>query len=783
MPSSIHFGAILLSVAFLSSSTTTLAIVDANDNGMSDVWEAVFSARNIDPLADSDGDGSSNRDESVAGTNPFDAASVLRLQIDPLNGGSFTISCPLPNAKKYDVFHTEDLANPDWQPIASIVTDDPFTYTDHVDASRGFYRVRVSDFDQDDNNLSDWEEARTIVDTQSGILRVLSTGESVIPEGSAGNPSTVYKIATLSRVTNKAWPVPATVRISREGDDLGQKNVFLGFSEPAYGSPDFDLTWKTSGMSAVNYGGSNYRITFPQNVRDVYFEITAKSGTGGSDILLNIEAYGGGLTYEAPDRVGVYILNDDGSFLENLDGNMASRFLSQATFGATRGEIDHVKQIGIPTWIDEQIALPPTLHKTYTDELLRPYTYDSNGNLLPQSNIAARETTYFYICKRTTHTAFFDAAVHGDDQLRQRVAWALAQIFVISFNDGSLQPYHEGRAIFHDIFVRNAFGNFRDIIDEVSYNPMMAQYLTYMRSRKADPATGSAPDENYARELMQLFTIGLWELNPDGSRILDENDDPIPTYDNDDITELSRVFTGMTWGGPLVPAWHSANLNRYTVEDGSSAPGDNYYFFENYAPGFVIQPEQNPMVFFDGTKQTNGTYRGYLKSGTRIHYYDHAAKTLFNQGFRPGHPVSIPKNIGAEASLDIALDALFNHPNTGPFICRQLIQRLVKSNPSPTYIQDIAGVFADNGSSERGDLGAAITAILTHPEARSFSDFSNPEGGKLREPYIRLTNLARLLSFDSTDPEGLTLFTAVGGSLGQEPGNSPSVFNFYSPDY
>ncbi|MGB3625883.1 MAG: DUF1800 family protein, partial [Henriciella sp.] len=342
-----------------------------------------------------------------------------------------------------------------------------------------------------------------------------------------------------------------------------------------------------------------------------------------------------------------------------------------------------------------------------------------------------------------THS-FWMNAIGGDDQLRQRTAFALSQIFVISGSEmASDQLFIRPTAVAHfqDVLVENAFGNFRDLLHDVTYSPAMAMYLTYLKSEKADPETGRMPDENYAREVMQLFTIGLNELNPDGTLKLDGNGDPIETYSTSDVTEMAKVFTGLSLDTPV--------------------------FYSKLNP-----PDQDalyrPLVMFD-------------------HKHSSEPKRIFG--------TVIPANTPGEQSIDMALDTLFEHPNVGPFISRQLIQRFVTSNPDPAYVARVAAAFERGtyelpdgtvvGTTGRGDMKAVIAAVLMDEEARSDAARRDPTYGKIREPVLRFTHWARAFNASQLSPwDSWMLFnTALPEALYQGPYKSQSVFNFYRPGY
>lgn len=332
--------------------------------------------------------------------------------------------------------------------------------------------------------------------------------------------------------------------------------------------------------------------------------------------------------------------------------------------------------------------------------------------------------------------AFFESwwrqAITSQDQLRQRVAFALSQIFVISLNDPVVDTI--GGASYYDMLQRDAFGNFRTLLKDVTMHPMMGVYLTYLANQKEDAAGTRQPDENYAREVMQLMTIGLWELNADGTRKLN-NGQPIATYTSDDIDGLAKVFTGLSWY--------------------SASPTTNTFF----GNGDADENINRPMIAYPTFHSTS-------------------AKTFL------GTTIPASSTVNVIGDVDIALDTLFNHPNTGPFFAKRMIQQLVTSNPSPAYVGRVAAVFANNGSGVRGDITAVVRAILTDTEARDTAAAqANASYGKLREPIIRVTNWAR--AFNAQSRNGIWYITSTSSNtdLNQSPLAAPSVFNFWRPGY
>ena len=380
----------------------------------------------------------------------------------------------------------------------------------------------------------------------------------------------------------------------------------------------------------------------------------------------------------------------------------AFQFLNQASFGATESEALEVIAIRQESWIDDQMMKPASLQLPHM------------LSLPPPQFMGQLHTDRVDI--------WFRNALWGDDQLRQRVAFALSEIMVVS-QLGALQGRPFAVADYYDMLAENAFGNYRDLIEKVTLHPAMGVYLSMLGNEKPNPALNIRPDENYARELMQLFSIGLVQLNIDGTVALDGNNQPIPTYDQEIIEGFAHVFTGWTWRGS--PSFGSGRV-----------PVSSQYFPMEHWPDF----------------------------------HDTGEKMLLNG-------TVLPSGQTGEQDLAGALDNIFNHANVGPFVAIRLIQRLTTSNPSPGYVRRVAEVFNNSGAGVRGDLGAVVKAILLDPEASP--SMAMEIDGKLKEPLLRLTQLFKAYNASSTSGR----YPLVGSYIlfGQGPLQSPSVFNFFSP--
>jgi len=382
----------------------------------------------------------------------------------------------------------------------------------------------------------------------------------------------------------------------------------------------------------------------------------------------------------------------------------AFQFMNQATFGATEAEAQNVINMRYEAWIDDQLQKPASLQLPHIQSLpLPPFLGQLQADRVD---------------------IWFRNALHGEDQLRQRVAFALSEIMVVS-QIGVLnnQPY--SLASYYDMLAENAFGNYRDLIEDVTLHPAMGVYLSMLGNEKPDVGNNIRPDENYARELMQLFSIGLVELNQDGSMKLDDQGQAIPTYDQETIEAFAHVYTGWTYAGSPVFRGARATLTNQVI----------------------------PMQLWPS-------------------FHDTGSKTLLN-GF------VIPAGQSGTQDLADALDNIFNHTNVGPFIAIRLIQRLVTSNPSPGYVSRVAGVFNDSGFGVRGDLGAVVKAILLDEEAQP--SVRMDLDGKVKEPLLRLTQLWR--AYGATSQSGRYPLNFAYIVFGQGPLQASHVFNFFSPFY
>ncbi|MCU7373159.1 DUF1800 family protein [Paucibacter sp. O1-1] len=406
----------------------------------------------------------------------------------------------------------------------------------------------------------------------------------------------------------------------------------------------------------------------------------------------------------------------------------AARLLHQASFGATPSDIDQVMQLGRSGWIDKQIQLPfsPDMVPHVESKFALGNSYRPGGTNYSINWVSER---------------FWATAATDPHQLRRRVGFALSQILTVSQADSGLYGHVRGYAHYVDTLNRLAFGNYRELLEEMALSPMMGIYLSHMRNRPEDIGGSRMPDENFAREVMQLFTIGLHALNIDGSPVLDGHGQPVETYSNADVIALAKVFTGWSWGFPDNQL--SEQTFRWVSPDLKTAAND-------------LRVDLQRMKAYPGQHSTG-------------------EKRLFAS--KPG-AVTLPAGQSAQADLKAALDGLFNHPNVGPFIGRQLIQRLVTSHPSPAYVARVAAAFNNNGKGVRGDLGAVVRAILMDAEA-----VAAPVGstGKLREPVLAVAQWLRALEARSASGQYMINHDLIG--LNQRQWHAPSVFGYFRPGY
>lgn len=402
----------------------------------------------------------------------------------------------------------------------------------------------------------------------------------------------------------------------------------------------------------------------------------------------------------------------------------AARFLLHAQFSANEAEIADVKAKGYATWLDEQLAMPNS---------------QSGWDWLVSKGYSTVDTNEYFFQDSLSHYMVWYQLMQSPDAVRRRWAWALSEVFVVALRgiNGITNWPGFAMAEYWDILCRHGLGSYRELLEALSVNPAMGSFLSTRDNKKEEPSTGRLPDENYAREVMQLFSIGLYELNIDGTVKRNAAGDPIETYTSDDVSNLARVFTG--------------------------------YYHDHSRPKFNSPKSPHPVV------NDIESARGRMLFDPRNH-------SILEKHFLG---VSIPANTLGADSLRMALDTLDNHPSTAPFLCRQFIQRMVTSDPSPAYVQRVAQVFNNNGSGVRGDLKAVLKAILLDDEALNATNLSSSTFGKLRSPVLRIAQWAR--TFKARSVYGTWKMSLWDGNPAQDasqyPLNPPSVFSYYRPGY
>ena len=701
----------LVGLVSLTTPSTCLADIDQNANGLSDVWEMRFGPTAFLPSLDPDGDGVSNLHESLAGTNPLEGASRLDLSMI-FKPAEVQVTLPGEAGKRYTVSATASLGANSWSTTAPFAGQGiPITFAyPTTNQTRQFFRANVGNQTTTSGMVNDWEKIQLGFNPKTlRTDRYEATDETRILAGLAIATPAVT-LGVVDEQMQADWASHGVIAIRRTTASLKPLTVNFTISGNAVRGTDY----------TVAAGNS---ITLPMGVREARLSfLPANPSLATARTITVTLATGSG--YTTTGSAATLTLRPAGG----PSPKAAARFLLQAAYGpdssptpsALPPNVSALMAQGYPAWIEEQFARPLGLLQPYVDWRL------ANG--MPTYTDSKPVAYWNRILGTRIHPG---APVQTPDLLRQRMAFALSQIFVISDRVDELMLTPQGMLNFYDIFVRHGFGNYRDVLREVALHPCMGIYLSHLKNRKPDPANNIFPDENFARENMQLFSIGLWELNADGTRQLTAGGQPIPTYGNTQITHFARVFTGLSYDN------------------------DDFEY---------------------GSAVYTSAMRGYDAK------HDLAPKTLLRGVTLPARTASAG-NTGTATMLDVnaAIDNLFNHPNTGPFICRQLIQRFTSSNPSPAYLGAVAAAFANNGSGVRGDFKAILRAILLHPEARDIPITSLPFQGKMREPYLHIANLAFALKASS--PSGIYDLNYLDVPLAQQVLGAPSVFNFYRPGY
>jgi len=543
------------------------------------------------------------------------------------------------------------------------------------------------------------------------VTNLTNTSVSWQVNGAAGGNSTVGTISSTGVYTppakipaNNVVTVSAVSTASPSTSGSAQVSILnpvpaitAAAAAPVSGN---SYSLEVDGANFVNgaqiqAGGANVTTTF---VSALELQATVTVPTGTTTLSVTVMNPSPGAAASNQVNASVYVTSVAA----------AARLLDQATFGPTLTDIHHVQSIGLDAYITEQFNTPDT----------------------PLANIPSNPLPTICLSANTPvnceESEWWQTVLTGPDQLRQRVAFVLSELFVISSDSVNAETI----TYYHNTLAQDAFTNFHTVMNDVTLSPGMGAYLNMLNSAKA-PA-GQIANENYPRELMQLFTIGLDMLNDDGTLQLDGNGNPIPTYTQDQVQAFAKAYTGWTY---------------------ATSTGGVPSKFPNPTPNYFA-----PMVAVESA-------------------HDTSAKTLLNG-------TALPAGQTAQQDLQGALTNIFNHPNVGPFVCKQLIQHLVTSTPSAAYVARMSAVFADNGKGVRGDMQAVLRAILEDPEARAGDTDPTYDGGHLREPMLYMTNFLRAVGYTNTDANGSYFsLSNYSNNLSERPYRSGSVFNFFPPSY
>lgn len=567
--------------------------------------------------------------------------------------------------------------------------------------------------------------------TNAQLTQSVTAANFLLDINASGTLSLADKGVANSSLTSHLGPPVNQPPIANAGPSQSvATGATVNLNGSASSDPDGDtltFSWTLSARPA----GSNAALSGATTVTPSF--VTDVAGTYTASLIVN-----DGTASSAASTVDITATGTNPADLRRD----AARFMRQATFGASREAIDQLVSQGYPAWLSAQFAKPLVSHVA---------TVTADPNLLPNP---------WAVTMPSLWKQFFE----GDDQLRQRVGFALSQIFVVSMNNNTVGDAPCGTAGYLDLLNRNAFGNVKTLLRDVTLNPIMGEYLSMKESAKSDPVLQTQPDENYAREVMQLFSIGTVMLNIDGSVPLGGDGLPIPTYDENTVKGMAKALSGWTYAGQ-----DQTNPWRWLYPD--LWDPDPAIRTAKSCPAWTnpMQPWLTSFRSADDTRTLAGPA------------HDTGTKQLL---VYPGAPFqTLPAGQAATTDFDDVIENIFNHPNVGPFLAKQLIKRLVTSNPSPQYVQRVAQAFNNNGGGVRGDLKAVISAILLDTEARSLTIAAQPSFGKLTEPVVRFVQLHR--AFNASHPVdyyALWDFSAPS-ALNQSPLHAPSVFNFYHPDF
>ncbi len=729
----------LLLIAALALHSNCFAELDGDLNQLSDVWQRKHGVGALPAGGDLDGDGFTNAQENRFGTNPN----------DPNSRPATTQSMPAPNrlsatwqSERGKIYQLQTSPNLLTWTLQAKQTGHGGSLSGSTQGTAGqplFMRVGAADVDSDGDGLTDWEELSSgfnparIYSEGLGTLTT-NTDKNRLASALAAVTNTI-NIAAADSAMSEAWPDPGRVVIRRTGN-LNAVTVLFTYGGTATNGIDYSAPMA---LAIIPFGADEVTV----NVTPLADAESESSETITLTLTPNA-AYALGTSTSATLNL---VDSSDGK----PSAKAAARFLAQASFGPAPEELTRVIDLGYSGWIEDQFLRTPNLHlpivQTWQAEL-QTSTFTNDDLVGSEHRIEAwwRQSM---------------RADSASDPLLQRMAFALSQIFVISDRMESLGNDQRGMTSYYDTLLTSSFGTYRQLLENVTRHPWMGLYLSALKNRKANISLNRFPDENYAREVLQLFSIGLWRLNPNGTQYLSNGIDlgpdgeiipvgqPIPTYGQDQISEVARVFTGMSF-----------SMRFTTSTNPVEIPTTNFYDSQNIP--------WHPMRMFDGE-------------------HDVAAKSISFPGMAT---LSLPartgttttSQTGGNADLTAFLDHLASHPNVAPFISRLLIQRLVTSNPTPAYIGRVSAAFTSSG----GDLKEVIRTILLDSEARDFSRLTVPTHGLVREPYTRFIAMARVLeaapAYDDSINGRFRGFGGLDGDFLQRPLSAPSVFNFYSPE-
>lgn len=730
----------LMLLGYCSFSTSGLADLDADANLLSDVWQRKFSVGTLSGGADLDGDGFTNAEEFLFATNPNDSSSRPATTHSLPGPGLLHASWHGEPGKIYDLETSGNLA--DWtRQVRQTGHGSSLSVTlEGVPGTPLFYRVGASDIDSDLDGLSDWEERVSGFNPARKYTEGLGSTSTSNPitdfqrlSTTLAAPTNTITVAAADPAMSEDWPDPGRFVIRRTGN-LDALTISFSYGGSAANGTDYSAP---SAVASIPFGADETTVLVTP---------LADAEVEASETVTLTLLTGTGYTLGAANTATLNLADSNGG---KPTSKAAARFLTQSTLGPAPAELERVKNLGYSAWIEDQFLRPVNLHLP----IVQTWQSELQTSTFTNSDLVTSEHRM---------EAWWRQSMRSDtdsDPLRQRMAFALSQIFVISDRMESLNDDQRGMTSYYDTLLTHAFGTYRGLLESVTRHPWMGLYLSALRNRKTD-GVNRFPDENYAREVMQLFSIGLWLLNPDGTQKLSNGSDlgpdgeiilagaAIPTYGQDDVSEIARVFTGLSYSMRFTSSTNPAEVATTSFTQSNNIPW-------------------HPMRMFDGE-------------------HDIAAKSVS----LPGAPtLDLParagttstSQTGGDADLVAFLDYLANHPNTAPFISRLLIQRLVTSNPTPAYVGRVSFAFTSSG----GDFKQVIRAILLDSEARDYSKLSDPTHGLVREPYTRYIAMARVFEAAPADPSAGGRYRGFGsldGDFLQRPLSAPSVFNFYSPE-